>query len=48
MGKILRMALLFMSLLMCATVMAQAQGTTIKGTVADDKGVTLPGGNSYR
>src|SRR5471030_1562022 len=43
MGKILRMALLFMSLLMCANVRAQNQATVIKGTVTDDKGVTLPG-----
>lgn len=37
------MALLFVSLLMCATVMAQNQETAIKGSVTDDKGVTLPG-----
>lgn len=43
MGKILRMALLFISLFMCAAAMAQGQGTVIKGTVTDDKGVTLPG-----
>jgi len=43
MGKILRMVLLFTSLLMCCQLMAQAQGTVIKGTVSDDKGVTLPG-----
>ncbi|TWJ02348.1 TonB-linked SusC/RagA family outer membrane protein [Mucilaginibacter frigoritolerans] len=43
MGKILRMALLFISLVMCFTVMAQTPGTAIKGTVTDDKGVTLPG-----
>jgi TonB-linked SusC/RagA family outer membrane protein len=43
MGKILRMALLFLSLVMCFTVMAQTPGTAIKGTVTDDKGVTLPG-----
>ncbi|WP_259071659.1 SusC/RagA family TonB-linked outer membrane protein [Mucilaginibacter sp. X4EP1] len=43
MGKILRMALLFISLAMCFTVMAQTPGTVIKGTVTDDKGVTLPG-----
>lgn len=43
MGKILRMALLFTSLVMCFTVMAQTPGTAIKGTVTDDKGVTLPG-----
>lgn len=43
MRKILRIALLFMSLLVCATLKAQSQGTVIKGTVTDDKGVTLPG-----
>src|SRR5438309_2247972 len=43
MGKILRMALLFISLYMCTSVMAQNQGTVIKGTVTDDKGATLPG-----
>ncbi len=43
MGKILRMALLFISLLMCASAMAQDQGTVIKGTVTDDNGATLPG-----
>ncbi len=43
MGKILRMVLLFLSLVMCTTVMAQTPGTAIKGTVTDDKGVTLPG-----
>lgn len=37
------MALLFISLVMCFTVMAQTPGTVIKGTVTDDKGVTLPG-----
>jgi TonB-linked SusC/RagA family outer membrane protein len=43
MGKILRIALLFISMLTCASVMAQTGGTVIKGTVTDDKGVTLPG-----
>ncbi|MDB5138851.1 MAG: TonB-dependent Receptor Plug Domain protein [Mucilaginibacter sp.] len=43
MGKILRMTLLFISLLMCFNLMAQNPGTVIKGTVTDDKGVTLPG-----
>jgi len=43
MGKILRMVLLFITLLMCFDSMAQAQGTVIKGTVTDDKNVTLPG-----
>ena len=43
MGKILRMVLLFLSLVMCITVMAQTPGTVIKGTVTDEKGVTLPG-----
>ena len=43
MGKILRIALLSLSLLMCFRVMAQNQGTVIKGTVTDEKGVTLPG-----
>jgi len=43
MGKILRMVLLFLSLVMCTTVMAQTPGTVIKGTVTDEKGVTLPG-----
>jgi len=43
MGKILRIALLFLSMVISASVMAQNQGTVIKGTVTDDKGVTLPG-----
>src|ERR1700722_2483093 len=43
MGKILRIVSLFLSLFICAQVYAQNQATTIKGTVADDKGVTLPG-----
>ncbi|MFI5139841.1 MAG: SusC/RagA family TonB-linked outer membrane protein [Sphingobacteriales bacterium] len=43
MGKILRMALLFIALVMCSSVMAQTPGTAIKGTVTDDKGVTHPG-----
>jgi TonB-linked SusC/RagA family outer membrane protein len=43
MGKILRMALLFIALIMCFGSMAQAQGTVIKGTVTDEKGITLPG-----
>jgi TonB-linked SusC/RagA family outer membrane protein len=43
MGKFLRMALLFISLLMCAGAMAQNQGTAVKGTVTDERSVTLPG-----
>ena len=43
MGKILRTVLLFMSFLICASVMAQNPGTVIKGVVSDDKGVTIPG-----
>ena len=43
MGKILRTVLLFISFLVCARVMAQNQGTVIKGTVTDEKGVTMPG-----
>ncbi|BAU55494.1 SusC/RagA family TonB-linked outer membrane protein [Mucilaginibacter gotjawali] len=43
MGKILRIALLFLSMVISAGVMAQNQGTVIKGTVTDNKGVTLPG-----
>ncbi|MFI5159707.1 MAG: SusC/RagA family TonB-linked outer membrane protein [Sphingobacteriales bacterium] len=43
MGKILRMALLLASFFICASVMAQGTGTAIKGTVTDDKGITLPG-----
>ncbi|HTI58275.1 TonB-dependent receptor [Mucilaginibacter sp.] len=43
MGKFLRMALLFASFFTCASAMAQGTGTAIKGTVSDDKGVTLPG-----
>jgi len=43
MGKILRIALLFISMFTCASVMAQNGGTAIKGTVTDAKGVTLPG-----
>ena len=43
MRKTLRIALLFMSLLVCAGLSAQSQGTVIKGTVTDDKNVTLPG-----
>ncbi|MBB5396603.1 TonB-dependent receptor [Mucilaginibacter sp. AK015] len=42
MGKILRIALLFASFLICATTMAQTGGTVIKGTVTDDGGA-LPG-----
>jgi TonB-linked SusC/RagA family outer membrane protein len=37
------MVLLFISLLVCASAMAQGQGTAVKGTVTDEKGVTLPG-----
>jgi len=43
MGKILRIVSLFLTLFICAQVYAQNQATVIKGTVADDKGVTLPG-----
>ncbi len=43
MGKILRIVSLFITLFICAQVYAQTQGTVIKGTVSDDKGVTLPG-----
>ncbi|MBS7566664.1 TonB-dependent receptor [Mucilaginibacter sp. Bleaf8] len=43
MGKILRIALLFVSLLCCVQSWAQTAGTVITGTVSDDKGVTLPG-----
>ena len=43
MGKFLRMALLFASFFICASAMAQGTGTAIKGTVTDDKGITLPG-----
>jgi len=43
MGKFLRIALLFAYFFICATIAARAQGTAIKGTVTDDKGVSLPG-----
>ena len=43
MGKILRIVSLFFTLFICAQVYAQNPGPVIKGTVADDKGVTLPG-----
>jgi TonB-linked SusC/RagA family outer membrane protein len=43
MGKILRTVLLFISFLVCARAMAQEQGTVVKGTVTDEKGVTIPG-----
>jgi len=43
MGKILRTVLLFMSFLVCARVMAQNQGTVVKGVVTDEKGITIPG-----
>src|ERR1700712_2757758 len=43
MRKILRIALLFASFFICARSMAQTGGTVVKGTVSDDKGVTLPG-----
>ena len=43
MRKILRIALLFASFFICARSMAQSGGTVVKGTVSDDKGVTLPG-----
>src|ERR1700753_4283388 len=43
MSKILRMVSLFLMLLVGAQVYAQNQPTVIKGTVSDEKGVTLPG-----
>ncbi|RWY55819.1 SusC/RagA family TonB-linked outer membrane protein [Mucilaginibacter gilvus] len=43
MRKILRIALLFASFFICARSMAQTGGTVVRGTVADDKGITLPG-----
>ncbi|MDN5285307.1 MAG: SusC/RagA family TonB-linked outer membrane protein [Mucilaginibacter sp.] len=43
MRKILRLALLFVSLFLCSRAEAQNQATIIKGTVTDEKGVTLPG-----
>jgi TonB-linked SusC/RagA family outer membrane protein len=43
MGKFLRMVLLFASIFVCANSMAQTGSTVVKGTVTDDKGVTLPG-----
>ncbi|MDN3580722.1 SusC/RagA family TonB-linked outer membrane protein [Mucilaginibacter flavus] len=43
MAKYLRIVLLFMSLFISAAVSAQNQGTPIKGTVTDEKGITLPG-----
>ncbi|MCS3734192.1 SusC/RagA family TonB-linked outer membrane protein [Mucilaginibacter dorajii] len=43
MAKCLRIVLLFMSLFISAAVSAQNQGAIIKGTVTDEKGVTLPG-----
>ncbi len=43
MRKILRIALLFASFFVCARSMAQTGSTAIRGTVSDEKGVTLPG-----
>lgn len=45
MRKILQMAMLFVVLVACIPAHAQNTGTitTIKGTVSDDQGVTLPG-----
>lgn len=43
MRKILQTALLFVSFLICTGAMAQSQLTVVKGTVTDEKGVTLPG-----
>jgi TonB-linked SusC/RagA family outer membrane protein len=43
MGKFLRMVLLFASFFISVSAMAQGTGTAIKGTVSDDKGITLPG-----
>lgn len=43
MRKILRIALLFASFFICARSMAQSGSTVLKGTVSDDKGITLPG-----
>ena len=37
------MVLLFASFFICSSVMAQGTGAAIKGTVTDDKGVTIPG-----
>jgi TonB-linked SusC/RagA family outer membrane protein len=44
MGKFLRIALLFVfCMYLCSAVRAQGNATTIRGTVYDDKGLTLPG-----
>ncbi|MBS1502422.1 MAG: carboxypeptidase-like regulatory domain-containing protein, partial [Bacteroidetes bacterium] len=44
MRKFLRMALLFASFFIgIASAVAQGTGTVVKGTVSDEKGVTLPG-----
>lgn len=43
MAKCLRIVLLFMSLFISAAVSAQNQGALIKGTITDEKDVTLPG-----
>ncbi|MDN3583114.1 SusC/RagA family TonB-linked outer membrane protein [Mucilaginibacter flavus] len=43
MRRILRMALLFLSLFVCFRAGAQNQATVIKGTVTDEAGLTLPG-----
>ena len=43
MRSILRIALLFVSLVMCTPIMAQNQAIAVKGTVTDDKGITIPG-----
>ena len=43
MGKILRTILLLISFFVCVNVTTHAQGTVIKGTVTDEKGVTIPG-----
>src|SRR5207237_2871805 len=43
MGKFLRSVLLFASFFICTVSMAQTGGIAVKGTVTDDKGVTLPG-----
>jgi TonB-linked SusC/RagA family outer membrane protein len=45
MRKFLRIALLFASFFICARSMAQNGGTVVKGTVSDEKGITLPGVN---
>lgn len=43
MGKILRSVLLFASFFICVTALAQTGGIVVRGTVTDEKGITLPG-----